>query len=279
MAKNTSTKAKGASVPAKAKTAVPATKKSTAVALSSSNLESLAGMGAEQVTQKDLLIPRLTILQALSPQLKKKEAAFIDGAEAGMFCDVGTGEVFEDEIIFIPCFYAMVYLEWAPRNTGKGLVMNHGTNPAILDKTERDEKGKNVLSNGNYVVETATWFGLNMTAGGRKCFLPLSSTQLKASRGLMTKLKAQRLPRADGGEFEPPLFYRSIKCSIAEQSNNEGDWFGWRFEFGDTILEIDPSGELLQDAKAFCEMAKAGLVQADVASMSDEPSGDEDRTM
>ena len=42
-----------------------------------------AGFGFEEVTSSDLQIPFLRIIQALSPQLKKSDAAFIEGAGAG----------------------------------------------------------------------------------------------------------------------------------------------------------------------------------------------------
>ena len=213
---------------------------------------------------------RITVLQALSPQLQKSKPEFIKEARAGMFCDTATSDLYEDELHIVPCYFATVFLEWAPRSTGKGLVANHGMDASILDKCTPDDKGRMILPNGNYVAETATYYALNMSAGGRRCFIPLSSTQLKASRRWMTLITAEKLRNSQGKEFTPPIFYRSWKATITEQSNNEGSWFGWKFEPSATILELDPTKSLLAAAREFFEMARDGLVRGDVSSLGDD---------
>lgn len=225
--------------------------------------------GMENVTSRDLIIPRLTILQALSPQLNKAKPEYIKGAEAGMFCDTATGDLF-NEIELLPVYYAMVYLEWAPRSTGKGLVANHGTDASCLAAARPDDKRRMVLPNGNYIAETATYFVLNLTAGGRPSFIPLTSTQLKSARKWMTLLANMKLKRSDGSEFTPPIFFQSWKATVAEQSNNEGSWFGWKFEPGTKVLEIDPTKGLLERARKFCDEAREGIVQGDLASLAGE---------
>src|SRR3989304_975795 len=84
-----------------------------------------AGDCMENVGIGDLLVPRLTIIQDLSPQRKPNKAEFISGAETGIVCDVGTGDLFPDGVLFLPVYYRNDYLEWAPRSTGKGLVAVH----------------------------------------------------------------------------------------------------------------------------------------------------------
>jgi hypothetical protein len=240
--------------------------------------DELAGMntGLENVSSRDLMIPRLTILQALSPQLNERKPEFIPNAKVGMFCDTAVGECYT-EMLLLPCYFATVYLEWAPRATNKGLVHNHGMDASIKQKCKADGKGRLMLENGNYVAETATYFALNITAGGRRSFLPLSSTQLKASRRWMTLITNERLQRSDGTEFQPPIFYRSWKASITHESNSQGDWFGWKFEPHSTIFELDPTKNLLREAKDFLEQARSGLVQGDLSSFADDGTGDAPR--
>ncbi len=225
--------------------------------------------GLENVTSRDLIIPRLVILQALSPQLNERKPEYIKDARVGMFCDTALGDVFQDQILLLPCYFAVVYLEWAPRASGKGLVANHGTDANCLNNTTRDADGKNVTKDGNYIAETATYFCLNLTAGGRRCFVPLTSTQLKASRKWMTLITNQRLTRLDGTEFTPPIFFRSWKAILTHETNAKGDWFGWKFEPGENVFEIDPSGALLKEAKDFYEQARSGLVSGDLTNFDD----------
>lgn len=267
---------------AKKPTTAVAVKDASATAVADTSMFETGPSGLENVTAKDLLIPRMTILQSLSPQINKKKPEYIEGAELGDFCDTGTGEVFKDTLTLLPCFYALIHLEWAPRDSGKGIVKNHGTDSAILAQTTRDDRNRNVLPNGNYVAETATFYCLNITAGGRRCFLPLSSTQLKAARRWLTLITNERLTRQDGSEYQPPIFYRSWDCTAVEQSNAQGDWAGWKMSPAKTVLELDPTPThaLLIEAREFYEQARDGLAIGDVQSMgSDHESNINDGTM
>lgn len=240
---------------------------------------SMAGEGLENVGAKDVLIPRLTIAQALSPQLNRKKAEYIEGAEIGDILDVGTGELFKEGIIFLPVLYRKDYLEWAPRDTGKGLQGVH-SDPAILDQCTLNDKKKPVLPNGNLIVETAQFFGLNITAGRQMSFIPMASTSLKVARRWNTMASGEKLQRGDGSEFTPPLFYRSYRLSTAEESNNEGEWANWKIERGLTLVELAAelnlnAGELLAACKKFKDDLLEGAVNADTSGM-DGPAGGAD---
>ena len=240
------------------------------VSVASEAIEALgASMGMEHVSTSDLIIPRLTILQALSPQVNKSKPEFIKGASVGDFCDTATGDLFSGSIQIIPCFFARVFLEWAPRSTGKGLVKNHGLDNSILSQCEPDDKGRMFLPNKNYIAETATYYVINLTAGGRRSFIPLSSTQLKSSRQWMTKISSERLSRRDGSEFTPPIFFRSWHAQPVAQSNAHGSWRGWKFTPDAPTLELDPSQGLRKDCISFYEQARDGIVQGDVVTHED----------
>lgn len=231
--------------------------------------------GFENVTAKDLIIPRLVILQGLSPQLDKNKPEYIKDAASGDFCDAATSEVWKEGITIIPCYYATVYLEWAPRASGKGLVANHGTD---IDKAHKhasmNEEKRWVTKDGNLIAETATFFVLNMSAGGRRSFVPMTSTQLKNARQWMTILTNERIVRRDGTEMQAPLFYRSWEAYSVGQSNAKGSWNGWKFRPGKTILELGGKA-LLDEAVEFHKQAKEGLVQGDLAG--EEPAEDADK--
>lgn len=238
----------------------------------------MAGEGLENVGAKDVLIPRLTIAQALSPQINKKKPEFIEGAEIGDIIDVGTSELFKDGIIFLPVLYRKDYLEWAPRDSGKGLQGVH-SDPSILDQCTLNEKKKPILPNGNYIAETAQFFGINITGGRQMSFIPMASTALKVARKWNTMASGEKLKRADGSEFTAPMFYRTYKLTTAEESNNEGDWSNWKVERGPTLVEIAAelginAAELLAMAKKFKDDLIAGAVSADTSGMDGGASGE-----
>lgn len=246
---------------------VTKTSASNLPAISGDGFEEFAGAGLENVGASDVLIPRLTILQSLSPQLNKKKSEYIEGSEIGSIVDVGTGEMFPEGVLFLPVLYRKEYLEWAPRSSGLGLVKVHA-DASILDNAPRNERNQNVLPNGNYVAETAQWFGLNLTADRRKCFIPMASTQLKKSRKWMTLATSERLRRPDGSEFPAPLFYRSYKLTTGTESNSQGEWASWAIARSMTLPEL---GEALgldwksvkEEAVAFRDALSAGTVKAD----------------
>lgn len=232
-------------------------------AIDDSYLDSLP-TGYDNVTSRDLIIPRLMILQGLSPQLDKNKPDYIEGAKSGDFCDVATGDVWKDGIDIIPCFYANVYLEWAPRASGKGLVRNYGTDEARAHKNAKlNEDRQWITAEGNRIIDTATFFVLNMSAGGMRSFIPLTSTQLKAARQWMTVITKQTRKRSDGTEVAAPIYWRVWHARSVGQSNAKGSWNGWKFAPGQTILELDPSGKLLREVVEFQEQARQGLVQGD----------------
>lgn len=230
-----------------------------------------AGEGLENVSANDILIPRLMIAQQMSPQINKKKAEYIEGLEIGQIFDVGTGDVFADGITFLPVLYRKDYLEWAPRDTGKGLQGIH-SDPAILDQCTLNEKRQPITPDGNIIIETAQFFGLNMTAGRRPSFIPMASTQLKKARKWNTLASGEKLRRGDGSEFTPPLFYRTYLLTTGEESNNEGDWSGWVINRGPTLqeiaaqFEIDPA-VLLAECKKLKDDIMGNKAQADVSGM------------
>lgn len=250
--------------------------KDVTVADDASLFEDYAGQGLENVTGRDLLIPRLTIIQSLSPQLNPRKGEFIEGAKVGDICDVGTSELFEAPLIFLPVHFVKQWLEWAPRASGKGLVRIHD-NDTILQACKPNEKKQPITPDGNYVAETAQFYGLNLSAMNRRSFIPMASTQLKRARKWLTLASSERLQRADKSEYTPPLFYRVYQLGIAAESNNEGEWFGWTVERGPKLSEMGEHWpNLRNEALAFRDSIQKGETRGDVASLATE-EGDTDR--
>lgn len=247
--------------------ALAPTKERTSSPVSSNAFEADAGAGLEGVGASDLIIPRLAILQALSPQLVKKDAAYIAGAEVGMIADVGTGEIYPDGVLFLPVLYRKQWLQWAPRKSGKGLVAIHDDD-SILNECEYNEKKQPILPNGDYIAETAQFFGLNLSAENRKCFIPMASTQLKKARKWLTLATSEKIEGANG-KFTPPLYYRSYCLTSAEEGNSEGDWMGWVIDRDKSIPEMEDGREVYEIAKDFLATLREGSARADLSGASE----------
>lgn len=253
----------------------PAKTETTAVAVSGEGFEEFAGVGMENVASSDLLVPRLGILQALSPQINKRKPEYIEGAEPGLIADLGLGQLFPEGVWFLPVHYRKEYLEWSPKDSGGGLVDVH-QDPAILDRTTRNDFNQNVLANGNHIVETAQFFGLNLSANRRMCFVPMTMTQLKVARRWNTLAMEEKLQRADGSEFTAPFFYRTYRLSVSETSNAKGEWFIWNVKRDLALPEVTVEEHgmdwrtLKEEAVAFNKRLLEGEARADLNSADEE---------
>ena len=170
-----------------------AEKKTTALTTASA-FEEDAGSGLENLTAEDLTIPRLKILQALSPEVNKRDGKYVDGAAAGDIINTVTNELFTEETgcVVIPVSYKRMFLEWQPRESGGGLIQQH-LDPEILSKTTKDKTGADVLENGNYIQTSATHYALVVSGDSyQQVMIPMAGTQLKKSRtwnSVMASLK------------------------------------------------------------------------------------------
>lgn len=233
------------------------------------NAMAVTGTGLENVGAADLLIPRMTILQGLSPQVTQGKPEFDEAAKVGDIYDIGLQEIFREGMLFLPVHYVKQYLEWYPRATKKGLAAIHDSKD-ILDKTTPDEKKRPTLPNGNYVAETAQFYGFNVTANMRRSFLPMASTQLKKARRLLTLSTSEKLQRTDGSSYTAPLFYRTYQLTTVPESNNEGNWMGWKIERGPTLEELPDWRQIMADIKQFRDALTKGDIKGDIAAMAEE---------
>lgn len=197
----------------------------------------MAGMGMETVGARDLLIPRIAIANHLSPVLKKSNPSYIPGAKEGDICDTGLGRNFES-INFLPVSYRKYWIEWYPRKTGKGIVAMH-TSDTILSDCHINSQGEQETIQGNIVVETAQFYGYLLVAGEKPMpvFISMSGSQLRKARQLNTLAASEEIKLKDGSVITPPLCYRTYSLSSIEESNDQGEWFGWVVERGVTLEE------------------------------------------
>lgn len=224
-----------------------------------------AGAGMERVTAKDILVPRIGILQALSPQLSKQKTEYDPDAKVGLIYNVTMGEIVaEEQMMFIPLSYQKAYLEWYPRNTNKGLARIHDTDE-ILASTQPDDRGRPTLKNGNYVAETMQFYGLNITDGKEElCFVAMTSTQLKKGRQLLTMATSEKVEDGEGGTFTPPLFWRAYVFGTKPENNAEGDWIGWDIERGPLLQDMEGFEALFEKLVELNRQISAGIAKADL---------------
>ena len=228
-----------------------------------------AGKGLQNVTNDDITIPRLAIVQSGSPQRKKKDEKYIEGAEEGMIFNTVTNTVYGNTIEVIPCGYRKTYVEWVPREDGGGLVAVHDMKPA---DTKTDPKTRKSLLGKNQIVDTAEHFVLLQKEDGthEPAVLNMTSSNLSVSRKWNTLLKMKKI-NIKGQTIDPPSFLYKFNLSTVQAENDLGSWFKYKIE---EVGQID-SKDVFSQAEGLAESVDIGRVKASEPVEVDQPVTDD----
>ena len=208
-----------------------------------------AGAGLENIDKDDLALPFLKLLQSGSDETKKKHANYVEGAEAGMFYNTVTKKLYNGEkgIEIIPCFYKLTFPEWAPFERKEGRPVSPDRGPEILAKTKKNDKGKDVLENGNEIIKTANHFVIISGDKPEKALMAMKSTQLKVSRGWNSLMQDQFESDPKTHKNVPaPMFSRIYKLNSVENSGSF-TWHGYRV----SLLRKVDNASIYQMAREF----------------------------
>lgn len=228
-----------------------------------------AGAGSENMTADDIAIPRLAIIQSLSPQRSKTKSEYIDGAEEGMIFDKSTNELFDGEegVYVVPISFLKSYLEWAPRASGQGLVKHHGSDPTAYNAITPNDKFQRITEDGNEIIPTAEYFVYIVdikTGAFSPCVLSMSKSGLKQAKtwnAMITKLTAPH-PKSPEKLWDAPIYWGLYKLSAAPESNAQGDWFRWNIAPQGTIDQLPSCWDIYKGAEKFRTAIDKGEVKA-----------------
>ena len=230
------------------------------------DFEAFANEGLESVSAQDLSIPYLRILAQLSPQVNKRDGAYVQGAEAGMIYNTVENAVYSGEVgvLVIPCYYRRVYVEWKPREKGGGYVGTYGVDDLIAKTTYKDDRGNDILPNGNLLSNTAEFYVLMLDRDGipRRCLITMTSTQLKKARKWLTQMQTNTARGKNGNMFVMPMMSHVYTLSTVEERNDKGSWFGWEVSKSHVLdIKLPDDASLFEMAVAFSKSVKAGEVK------------------
>lgn len=218
-----------------------------------------AGTGFEEAGREAYALPFLTILQDLSPQVKKKMSGYVQGATPGMIYHTVTLELAES-VRVIPCHYSQLFIEWVPREKGGGFVAAHPPTTPLARQTVRDERNNNVLPNGNYLVDTRQHFVCLLRDDGTTdgCMLAMKSSNLKVSRRWMSQMRSSTVKHPDGRTLPAPMFAYSYRMGVEERANDQGSWYVWKEMDQQPVSRL----QLYEAAKTFGSMMKTNPPKA-----------------
>ena len=245
-----------------------AKKSSTDIAnLSEDLILANAGKGLQNISNDDVTIPRLAIIQSGSPQRKKKDEKYIEGSDEGMIFNTVTNELYKDSLEVIPCGYRKTYVEWVPREKGGGLVAVHDLKP---DGSVTDPKTRKTMLGENQIVDTAEHFVLVKSSEGYSpAVLTMTSSNLGVSRKWNTLLKMKRI-NVKGQTVEAPSFLFKFKLSTVEAENDLGNWHKYKIE---ELGQIE-SKDILKEAEKLADSVSTGKVKASEPTEATAEGGD-----
>lgn len=201
--------------------------------------------GTENVKAEDLVIPRLELVQSLSPCRKKSDPAYIEGAEEGLLFNNVTRQLYGESVMLIPVTYKKEWLIWKNRQSGGGFRGAFGSDleaQAVLSELEDGADCE--------VSDTGQHFCLLVNADGKaeEIVVSCSKSKLKVSR------KWNSLVRMNEGDS----FSRVYKLGAVAEQGAKGDYFNF------SISQAGfPTLELYQRAEKLYEAIAAGAVKVD----------------
>lgn len=211
--------------------------------------------GSENVKAEDLVIPRLELVQALSPCLQENKPEYIEGAKAGMLFNNVTRQLYGTSVKIIPVQFRKEYIVWKSRKLGGGFIGAFSTMESAEDIRMAQDKPDDHQTN-----DTANFFSLLInpqTGNLEEIVVSMSITKLKVAR------KLNSLIRLNGGDSFSRWY--TLGSGVEQNSLNQ-DYHNFTIASGGYV-----TAEQFDRAEALYEAVKSGLA---VANRDDETGTD-----
>lgn len=219
--------------------------------------------GSENVTMEDLVIPRLEIVQGLSPAVKRGDPGYIEGAQLGDLNNSVTRQLYGEEMFVVPVHFSVQYLVWQKRTyrdeNNKDVNTDGGFFGAFSDEqsaqARADEEGG--LAKGVEVIDTPQHLCLSVdreTGAIEEIMVSMPRTKAKISRQWNSIIKLA------GGD----RFSRVYRIGTEFTKNAKGDFYNF------AVKQVGfPSKDLYDTAEKLYEAISAGerKVVMDVSGM------------
>ena len=213
--------------------------------------------GAEEVTAQDLIIPRLEIIQALSPARKKNDPSYIEGAEEGMLFNNVTRQLYGTEVLVVPVYYTKQFLLWKDRKKSGGVNGFRGAFPTQAD-AEAAVRALPPEDADVEIADTAQHFCLLINGDAvEEIVLSMAKSKLKVSR------RWNSLIRMNGNDS----FSRVYRISGTTETNARNEEY-----YNLTVSNVGfVTPEIYRRAEALYEQIRSGTVR--VSTDVDESTG------
>lgn len=202
--------------------------------------------GAENVGTDDMIIPRIELIQALSPVRKKSDPAYIEGAEEGMLYNNVTRTLYGTEVTVVPVYYTKQFLVWKDRKAGGG--GSNGFRGAFASKELADRAIAELAEEALEVSDTAQHFVLVRNGDDwQEAVISMAKSKVKVSKRWNSLM---RLSNTDS-------FSRAYKLSATTETNARNESY---FNFNVAALGF-VNKDLYERAEKLYETIRTGAVK------------------
>lgn len=189
------------------------------------HLRNGTGAGNENVSSNDMTVPRLDVLQQLSPQLDPTNPKYIEGAKLGQLFDSLSGDLY-DHVWVVNLQYEVRYQIFKKRDFGGGFEGSFDSEAEALAHLD-----SNNLTRAQYdVVETAIHKCLMLDENGlpkQPVLIYMSGSKVKVSKEWNSSILLKD-PRADRFASVWTLTAKAEKNKKGQSYFNFGvDFAGW----------------------------------------------------
>ena len=202
--------------------------------------------GAENVTTDDMIIPRIELIQALSPARKKSDPAYIEGADEGMLFNNVTRQLYGESVTVVPVFYAKQYLVWKDRKSGGG--GSNGFRGAFASEALARDAIAQLDEDGLDVSDTAQHFVLvRVEDSWQEAVISMAKSKIKVSKRWNSLI---RMTNTDS-------FSRAYKLSAVTETNARNESY---YNFNITPLGF-VTKDVYERAERLYETIRSGAVK------------------
>lgn len=235
------------------------------------------GAGMEKVTKEDLILPRLKLLQPLSPEVQEEGSE----AKAGEMVNSIDAKInYGREIEFTPLLFFKSRIRWTPRGDDAPPDAPKGMECTSTDSlTARDPKG--LTKAGEPTSNCADCVHQAFSGDGKppRCSLYMNFAALIDGQPIVVSMEKTKLPAAKAiltmasmlGGGSLALFAGRYRLSTKKITNDKGTFYVFVVEAAGYTPEKD-----YPKAKAAYEGLKRSIIVVDQDRETDAPSGDGD---
>lgn len=210
--------------------------------------------GLEGLGNGDFKIPRIILLQALSPQIQ----SFPGEARPGEFWHTGLNVSLGSTFEFVPLLARKRVIVWKPREDGGGIlafsadgkswaiggdtkhsVKIKGRKEPVIWDTKKDVASSHLLDWGTYNPDDADSAPAASLSYEYLCYMPsaqhLSPAVLSCTKTALAKARAFNTSLLTMAQARRPSYCLKVNCFVEQQSDQGNTWFIPNFKMNGVV--------------------------------------------